>query len=195
MALGGIPDHLLRICQNERILLPSIEPKIVPEDVCITEELDPEEHPEVFWMEEIRVTRRRTNGPSNQSRLKTLLRQKSQGEKFSGRRCWSLREPGGQSKPKSRRKVAIEWEGPTESEKSCRPGTYRLGKLPDGQSVQRKWNAMHLKKSFQWQVPTESEKSFACEPTVWKLRTDRLFQRKMECDALEEILSVEGLGF
>nr|GLL21958.1 uncharacterized protein LOC109146501 [Ipomoea trifida] len=46
--------HLLRICQNERVLLPSIEPKIVPEDVCVTEELDPEEHPEVFWMEEIR---------------------------------------------------------------------------------------------------------------------------------------------
>nr|GMD95432.1 Retrovirus-related Pol polyprotein from transposon TNT 1-94 [Ipomoea batatas] len=44
--MGGIPDHLLRICQNERILLPSIEPKIIPEDVCVMEELDPEEHPE-----------------------------------------------------------------------------------------------------------------------------------------------------
>nr|GMC46793.1 protein FAR1-RELATED SEQUENCE 5-like [Ipomoea batatas] len=39
-------DHLLRICQNERVLLPCIEPKIVPEDVCVTKELDPEEHPE-----------------------------------------------------------------------------------------------------------------------------------------------------
>nr|GLL21802.1 uncharacterized protein LOC109149038 [Ipomoea trifida] len=39
-------DHLLRICQNERVLVPIIEPKIVPEDVCVTEELDPEEHPE-----------------------------------------------------------------------------------------------------------------------------------------------------
>nr|GMC47987.1 F-box/FBD/LRR-repeat protein At1g13570-like [Ipomoea batatas] len=42
----NLEDHLLRICQNERVLLPSIEPKIVPEDVCVTEELDPEEHPE-----------------------------------------------------------------------------------------------------------------------------------------------------
>ncbi|XP_031111906.1 uncharacterized protein LOC116015878 [Ipomoea triloba] len=32
IALGGIPDHLIRICQNERILLPSIEPKVVPKD-------------------------------------------------------------------------------------------------------------------------------------------------------------------
>nr|GMC94034.1 hypothetical protein Iba_chr05bCG8060 [Ipomoea batatas] len=32
--------------ENERILLPSIEPKIIPEDVCVAEELDPEEHPE-----------------------------------------------------------------------------------------------------------------------------------------------------
>nr|GMD52473.1 uncharacterized protein LOC109149038 [Ipomoea batatas] len=31
---------------NERILLPSIESKIIPEDVCVAEELDPEEHPE-----------------------------------------------------------------------------------------------------------------------------------------------------
>nr|GMC62931.1 DExH-box ATP-dependent RNA helicase DExH12-like [Ipomoea batatas] len=46
MALGGIPDHLLRICQNERILLPSIEPKVIPEDVCVMQERNPEEHPE-----------------------------------------------------------------------------------------------------------------------------------------------------
>nr|GMD48444.1 uncharacterized protein LOC109150821 [Ipomoea batatas] len=31
---------------NERILLPSIEPKIIPEDVCVAKELDPDEHPE-----------------------------------------------------------------------------------------------------------------------------------------------------
>nr|GLL27060.1 uncharacterized protein LOC109179233 [Ipomoea trifida] len=52
MALGGIPDHLLRICQNERILLPSIEPKIIPEDVCVAKELNPDEHPEASGKEE-----------------------------------------------------------------------------------------------------------------------------------------------
>nr|GMD14362.1 uncharacterized protein LOC109162254 [Ipomoea batatas] len=58
-------DHLLRICQNERILLPSIEPKIIPEDVCVAEELDPEEHPEVFWMEEIRKYKEKGDLPDN----------------------------------------------------------------------------------------------------------------------------------
>lgn len=54
IALGGIPDHLLRICQTERVLLPSVEPKPVQEIICVTEEISPEEHPEIFWMEEIR---------------------------------------------------------------------------------------------------------------------------------------------
>nr|GMC77889.1 uncharacterized protein LOC109184675 [Ipomoea batatas] len=59
-------DHLLRISQNERVLLPSIEPKTIPEDVCVTKELDPEEHPEVFWMEEIRKYKEK-GGPPRQS--------------------------------------------------------------------------------------------------------------------------------
>nr|GLL35544.1 uncharacterized protein LOC109162254 [Ipomoea trifida] len=65
MALGGIPDHILRICQNERILLPSIEPKIIPEDVCVAKELNPDEHPEVFWMEEIRKYKEKGDLPDN----------------------------------------------------------------------------------------------------------------------------------
>nr|GMD96833.1 hypothetical protein Iba_chr15bCG8590 [Ipomoea batatas] len=44
--LKWLSERRSRICQNERVLLPSIEPKVVPEDVCITEELDLEEHPE-----------------------------------------------------------------------------------------------------------------------------------------------------
>nr|GMD14724.1 uncharacterized protein LOC109150821 [Ipomoea batatas] len=58
---------------NERILLPSIEPKIIPEDVCVAEELDPEEHPEVFWMEEIRKYKEKGDLPDNPTEAAKLL--------------------------------------------------------------------------------------------------------------------------
>nr|GMC49057.1 uncharacterized protein LOC109146924 [Ipomoea batatas] len=87
-------DHLLRICQNERVILPSIEPKTIPEDVCVTKELDPEEHPEVFWMEEIRIPHSQSH---NQGSEEILL---------------SLREVVGVSLPSPHQK---EWgEGPRE---------------------------------------------------------------------------------
>nr|GMC46634.1 uncharacterized protein LOC109164437 [Ipomoea batatas] len=67
-------DHLLRICQNERVLLPSIEPKTIPEDVCVTKELDPEEHPEVFWMEEIRKYKEKGDLPDNPAEAAKIQR-------------------------------------------------------------------------------------------------------------------------
>nr|GMC49253.1 hypothetical protein Iba_chr01bCG6120 [Ipomoea batatas] len=80
--------------ENERVLLPSIEPKTIPEDVCVTKELDPEEHPEVFWMEEIRIPHSQSH---NQGSEEILL---------------SLREVVGVSLPSPHQK---EWgEGPRE---------------------------------------------------------------------------------
>lgn len=54
MALGGIPDHLLRICQKEKVFQASIDLELTQEVAQISNTLNPEEHPEVFWMEEIR---------------------------------------------------------------------------------------------------------------------------------------------
>ncbi|XP_019184330.1 PREDICTED: uncharacterized protein LOC109179233 [Ipomoea nil] len=54
IALEGVPDHLVRICQKEELLGPSIEEMITEIQQVTAPEWDRDENPELFWIEDIR---------------------------------------------------------------------------------------------------------------------------------------------
>ncbi|XP_019150529.1 PREDICTED: uncharacterized protein LOC109147322 [Ipomoea nil] len=54
IALEGVPDHLVKICQKEELNRPSIEETTVEVQQVTGEEWDREKNPEMFWIEDIR---------------------------------------------------------------------------------------------------------------------------------------------
>ncbi|XP_019160036.1 PREDICTED: uncharacterized protein LOC109156639 [Ipomoea nil] len=54
IALEGVPDHLVRICQKEELVRPSIEEATLEIQQVTTEEWDRVKNPEMFWIEDIR---------------------------------------------------------------------------------------------------------------------------------------------
>nr|GLL25528.1 uncharacterized protein LOC109155798 [Ipomoea trifida] len=62
------------------------------QDVCVTEELDPDEHPEVFWMEEIRKYKEKGDLPDNPAEAAKIQRRS-----FAGGRSQRWRFPAAHS--------------------------------------------------------------------------------------------------
>ncbi|XP_019150219.1 PREDICTED: uncharacterized protein LOC109147035 [Ipomoea nil] len=54
IALEGVPDHLVKICQKEELSRPSIEEAPLRVQQVTSEEWDREKNPEMFWIEDIR---------------------------------------------------------------------------------------------------------------------------------------------
>ncbi|XP_019166519.1 PREDICTED: uncharacterized protein LOC109162254 [Ipomoea nil] len=54
IALEGVLDHLVRICQKEELLRPSIEETTNEIQQVTTQEWDRDKNPEMFWIEDIR---------------------------------------------------------------------------------------------------------------------------------------------
>ncbi|XP_019157206.1 PREDICTED: uncharacterized protein LOC109153800 [Ipomoea nil] len=54
IALEGIPDHLVKICQKEELSRPSIEETPLEVQHVTIEEWDQEKNPEMFWIEDVR---------------------------------------------------------------------------------------------------------------------------------------------
>ncbi|XP_019161181.1 PREDICTED: uncharacterized protein LOC109157795 [Ipomoea nil] len=54
IALEGVRDHLIKICQREELSRPSIEETPLEVQQVVIEEWDREKNPEMFWIEDIR---------------------------------------------------------------------------------------------------------------------------------------------
>ncbi|XP_019181978.1 PREDICTED: uncharacterized protein LOC109177132 [Ipomoea nil] len=54
IALEGVPDHLIKICQKEELSRPSIEETPLEVQQVACEEWDREKNPEMFWINDIR---------------------------------------------------------------------------------------------------------------------------------------------
>ncbi|XP_019163604.1 PREDICTED: uncharacterized protein LOC109159946 [Ipomoea nil] len=65
IALEGVPDHLIRICQKEELSQPSIEGTSLAIQQVNVEEWDREKNPEMFWIEDIRRFKERGELPDD----------------------------------------------------------------------------------------------------------------------------------
>nr|GMC79856.1 uncharacterized protein LOC109168362 [Ipomoea batatas] len=86
------------LTKTKQVHQASIDPKPAREVACITEQIDPEEHPEIFWMEEIRSQRRSERNISRENFLalppppssSTPRHDRSQGRGHKGSKVMTL---------------------------------------------------------------------------------------------------------